>query len=240
MLGRRKGALVGMLLGGCLPKDDLDSYSGSAGASGEPSGGGPGTMRDAGGTAGVSGALPEPDAAAGGSAGGAPDVADAAPPQDGDAGVVPDAASQPLTDAGDAGTVLAAQCTSTGGTLEPGTRDCFFVSAAVLSWQNAVDACIARQSTLVGIKTPERDQFLTTLVSAPTWIGARDSGANPASNVFTWLDGTAASNVNNWASGEPDDVADQFCVAKTADTAAGPWRDRPCSEAHVYACERRF
>jgi len=231
-----------MLLGGCLPKDDLDSYSGGAGVSGEPIGGSPGTMLDAGGggAAGASGNLPEPDASAGGSAGAAPDAPDATTPDAGDAGVTPDAGGEPATDAGDAGTVLAAQCASTGGTLESGTRDCFFVSAAVLTWQNAVNACAARQSTLAAIKTPERDQFLTTLISAPTWIGARDTGTNPALNLFTWLDNTAATGVDNWAAGEPDAVADQFCVAKTPDTPTGPWRDRPCTEANAYVCERQF
>ena len=233
-----------MLLAGCLPKDDLDSYSGSAGVAGEPGAGGSETMLDAGssGAAGASGNLPEPDASTGGSAGagGTSAPPDATTPDPADAGVTPDPEGEPLTDAGDAGTVLAAQCASSGGTLEAGTRDCFFVSAAVLTWQNAVDACVARQSTLVAIKTPERDQFLTTLISAPTWIGARDPGTNPASNLFTWLDDTPATGVNNWAVGEPDAVADQFCVVKTADTPTGPWRDRPCTDTNAYVCERRF
>ena len=241
MLGHRRGALVGMLLGGCVPKDDLDSYAGTAGVSGEPSGGSSGTMLDAG--AGAGGAAgtgnpAEPDAAAGGSAGagGAPDTT----PDAGDGGATLSDAG-PLPDAGgdDAGVVLAAQCAATGGTLEPGTRDCFFVSAAVLSWQNAVNACIARQSTLAAIKTPERDQFLTTLLTASAWIGARDAAMlNPATNNFTWLDGTSLVAFSNWATAEPDTVADQFCVAKTIDTAAGPWRDRPCSEPSAYICER--
>ena len=243
MLGHRRGALVGMLLGGCVPKDDLDSYAGTAGVAGEPSGGSSGTLLDAG--AGAGGAAgtgnpAEPDAAAGGSAGagGAPEST-----PDAGAGGAPLSDAGPLLDAGgdDAGVVLAAQCASTGGTLEPGTRDCFFVSATVLSWQNAVNACMARQSTLVAIKSPERDQFLTTLLTASAWIGARDvTVANdPAANDFTWLDGTGVVTLN-WAAGEPDAVADQFCVAKTIDTAAGPWRDRPCTEPSAYICERRL
>jgi hypothetical protein len=240
MLGRRRGALVGMLLGGCLPKDDLDSYSGAAGVAGEASGGSSGLLPDAGGAAGASGDLPEPDAAAGGNAG-ASGTPDATTPEPGDGGAsVTDAGSgEPLPDAGgDAGTVLAALCASTGGTLEPGTRDCFFVSAAVLSWPNALNACIARQSTLVAIKTPERDQFLTTLLTASAWIGARDDAmSDPAANNFRWRDTSSVSS-NNWAIGEPDAVADQFCVAKTIDTAAGPWRDRPCSDANAYICEQ--
>jgi len=191
----------------------------------------------AGGAAGT-GNPAEPDAAVGGSAGagGAPDGT----PDAGDGGVTVSDAG-PLPDAGgDAGEVLAAQCASSGGTLEPGTRDCFFVSAAALSWQNAVNACIARQSTLVAIKTPERDQFLTTLLTASVWIGARDAAmVDPALNTFTWLDGTAVADLN-WAAGEPDAVADQFCVAKATDAAGDPWRDRPCSELNAYVCEQRL
>ncbi|HKO90506.1 MAG TPA: C-type lectin domain-containing protein, partial [Polyangiaceae bacterium] len=146
-------------------------------------------------------------------------------------------AGEPVSDAGDAG-VLAAQCASTGGALEPGTRDCLFVSAQALSWQNAVNACIARQSTLVAIKTPERDAFITSRLTATVWVGARDPGLNPAANAFVWLDGTSIAGFTNWATAEPDAVADQFCVAKTLDTPAGPWRDRPCSELNAYVCEQ--
>jgi hypothetical protein len=142
-----------------------------------------------------------------------------------------------VADAGIADAGAAALCSGEGGLLEPDTRHCVFVAATPVSWQQAVADCSSQGSTLIALDTPALDAFVSPLLAMDVWIGAHDPGTDPASNDFIWLDGTPATTTN-WAGGEPDAQANQFCVAKTFSPPADPWRDRPCSELKGYVCER--
>jgi hypothetical protein len=170
---------------------------------------------------------------------------------DADAGSIPDAGAEPpVVDAGgvalaDAALESAALCASLDGTLQPGTRDCFVVSATPATWQGAVAGCQALGMELVSVGSLERDRFLSTLTATPVWLGGRDPSffmfpgfANPTANGFIWLDGTAVDDLN-WAPGEPDDAAGEFCIEKSAD-AGGGWFERACTEQKPFICERSF
>jgi hypothetical protein len=231
---------------GCLPREDLSDYSGSSSGQGaaiqdpstESAGGAAGGLTGSGGSeTGPDPMLPlNPGGAEAGSAGvedaGALLDAEAVPAPEPDAG-------------GDAGPI-ANQCTSTQGTLEPGSTVClFFASLARVTWQAADLACQSRDSDLVSVKSLARNDFLTTLIgTTDIWIGAQDPGANPGANAFVWRDGTVVGEAfDPWATGEPDAVIDQFCVSKTGEPAAppgpaAPWRDRTCSELKAYVCEQ--
>jgi len=239
-----------LLLGGCLPRSDLSDYSsssaGQAGAIENPPAGGGGEA----GSGAVEGAAGAgelgPDTQLpldmNGSESGAVDASTGA----GDAGAnLLDAGLQQV-DAGasDAGP-LANECTLAQGTLEPDSSVCLiFVSMARVNWQAAQLGCQTRGATLVSVKTVARNDFLTGLIGNTTvWLGANDPGTDPAANDFVWRDLTAVNlALPVWAAGEPDVVADQFCVAKTGEAAvppgpAAPWRDRPCSDLNAYVCE---
>lgn len=236
-----------LLLVACLPRDDLSSYaSNSVGQGGADENSGPDASSA--GSAGLQGQ--------GGNPG---EITDPNLPIDGDGSELADAGA-PLEDAGvsdvldaspadsgasDAGQLESA-CAATQGSLQTGTNVClFFASAARVSWQAAALACQSRSSVLVSIKDVERNDFLTNLIgSTDIWTGGNDPGANPGANAFVWRDLTPVSlDLGTWATGEPDAVADQFCVAKTGEAAAppspaSPWRDRPCSELKAYVCEQ--
>jgi hypothetical protein len=242
--------LAALLLAACLPRDDLSSYATSAIGQGG-SGDAPVTPDASTGSAGLQGQGGNPgettdpnlplDGSSGSNSDASPSVEDAGVPEASDA--------SPETDSGalDAGP-LADACAATQGTLQTGTNVClFFASAARVTWQAAALACQSRSSVLVSIKDLARNDFLTTLIgSTDIWTGANDPGTNPAANAFIWRDSTPVSlALGTWAVGEPDGVADQFCVAKTGEAAAppspaSPWRDRPCSELKAYVCEQTF
>jgi len=232
---------------GCLPRADLSDYSRNATGQGgsieiAPEGtldgeAGSGTLQGAAGSGEMSpnGALPLD------MNGSEPGARDASTGSDAsaDAGLPPDAGA-----ALDAGPIADA-CTIAQGTLEPGSSACLiFVSQARVTWQAAELACQSRNAQLVSVKTSARNDFLTGLIGTTSiWIGANDAGTNPATNAFVWRDTTAVNPMfSAWAAGEPDMVADQFCVAKSGEAAlppgpAAPWRDRPCSELNAYVCE---
>jgi hypothetical protein len=238
--------LAALPLAACLPRDDLSSYaSNSIGQGGESAGGPDASTGSAGlqGQGGSSGEGTDPNLPLDGSSGSDRDASTGVE----DAGVpeASDAAAQPDSGSLDAGPVANA-CAATQGTLQAGTNVClFFASAARVSWQAATLACQSRGSVLVSIKDVARNDFLTSLIgSTDIWIGANDPGTNPGANAFVWRDSSAVSlDLGTWAAGEPDAVADQFCVAKTGEAAdppspAAPWRDRPCAELKAYVCEQ--
>jgi lectin-like protein len=236
---------------GCLPQEDLSEYSRSW-----PNEPGPPSVlspRADGGAA--------PDASLGGGVGSGNAGGESLPASvdaGGDAaasdgGVSPDAAVidaglAPALDAGetlsvgDAGAAASEACTSLGGELQLGTRDCFVLVSTPVGWQGAVAGCQARGMALVAVTTLERDAFIATLSSGAVWIGGRDASffmvpgfANAAGNVFTWLDGSAVANLN-WAPGEPDAAAGEFCIEKS-DGTGEPWFERACTELEPYVCE---
>jgi lectin-like protein len=242
-----------LLASGCLPQEDLSEYSRAW--LNEPAPAVP-TPADAGSSA------PDASLSGGGSSGGGstggsetpPPLLDAgadAGPSDAGAGpdaALADAAAAPALDAGDtisigdAAAAASESCTSLGGELQLGTRDCFVAVATPVDWQGAVAGCQALGMTLVAVTSLERDAFIASLSSGPIWIGGRDASffmfpgfANPAGNVFTWLDGSAVANLN-WAPGEPDGAANEFCIEKS-NGAGEPWFERACSELKPYVCE---
>jgi hypothetical protein len=237
-------ALAALALAACLPRDDLSSYASSSVAQGGESAGAPDASSGSAGLQGQGGNPGEDPGLPGG--GGSSGAGSDASVEDAGAPEAPDAAAEPDSGALDAGPVANA-CAATQGALQPGTNVClFFASNARVSWQAAALACQSRGSVLVSIQDVARNDFLTSLISTDIWIGGNDPGTNPGANAFVWRDGTPVSlALGTWAEGEPDAVADQFCVAKTAEAAAAPspaspWRDRPCSELKAYVCEQSF
>ena len=233
-----------LLLAACLPRDDLSSYASNSVGQG-----------------GAGEASASPDASSGGLQGQGANPGETTDPNLplGGGGSEQADASTALADAGvpeldaspaDSGTIdaglLANACAATQGNLQTGTNVClFFAAAARVSWQAASLACQSRSSALVSIKDVARNDFLTNLIgSTDIWTGGNDPSTIPGANTFVWRDNTPVSLVlDTWAFGEPDAVADQFCVAKTGEAAAppnpaSPWRDRPCSELKAYVCEQ--
>jgi len=260
---RRRAALTALTLleVSCLPEEDLSSYSRAASEPArEPGEEPPAAEVDAG--TGGSGAdidrvdetqnpsLPRVDAGVQGVVGSGDIALDAGVAADADAGANADAGAESPADAGglslaDAALDAAALCASLAGTLQPGTRDCFVLATTPATWQGAVTGCQDLGMALVSVGSLEQDTFLSTLASTAVWLGGRDPSffmfpgfANPATNGFTWLDGTAVDDLN-WAPGEPDDAAGEFCIEKSAD-AAGDWFERACTEQKPFLCERSF
>lgn len=251
---RRRGARVTAvaLLSAlaCFPREDLNDYSRAwanqpAGGGGSPAS--PAVGADAGGSAGE--LTPPRAAGAGAEAPEVVDAGDAASPADAavaDAAV--DAGPAPV-DAGaielaDTGPDLAQLCADLNGSLEPGTRNCFVVSSAVATWAGAAEACTGLGMQLAAVTTSETDDFIATLTPAAVWLGGRDPAfftfpafANPAANTFSWLDGTAVTDIN-WAAGEPNAGVGEFCIEKSNQLANEPWFDRNCNELELYVCQR--
>ncbi|CAG0895182.1 unnamed protein product [Cyprideis torosa] len=81
---------------------------------------------------------------------------------------------------------------------------CYFVGTNPLNWDEAQEACEARNKDLVSIQNLAEENFINDLFSSPVefWIGAKfNTDANV--NKFEWIDGSSM-DYTNWNSGEND------------------------------------
>ncbi|CAG0882370.1 unnamed protein product [Cyprideis torosa] len=77
---------------------------------------------------------------------------------------------------------------------------CYFAGTDSLTWDEAKEACEARNKNLVSIHSPAEEDFINDLFSSPVdfWIGAE---FKTGVNEFEWIDGTSMG-YRNWKSGE--------------------------------------
>jgi hypothetical protein len=89
---------------------------------------------------------------------------------------------------------------------------------------------------LATINTAAEQAFLAKLVAPTTTSYGHHIGANiPSGTTFVWRDGTALT-YTNWASGEPNEVA-QKCAAMQK---AGRWEDKRCTSTSAAADDQAF
>src|SRR5690606_31960502 len=111
------------------------------------------------------------------------------------------------------------------------------VSEPQLTWsQAAIDCSLwsAGRGHLLVIKDRDEDDFVSTLIKAPVWLGATDAKSEAE---WSWLSGETWF-YQNFQPGSPDNAdAVEHCLAKQP--AAGQWDDVECGNKLGYVCERR-
>lgn len=220
-LVRARGALAAALLAavsGCLPTEDLDSYSSGAGARG--------------GTGGVSTSETQSEAVdvetgSGGTGASDPAAADTTLdlPVSTPEPTVVDAGASPLL-----GDAASAPC-SADDEVSAGER-CYRFASATSSWLGALQSCRRWGGRLMVVGSPEEDQLLAEHMLDSTWIGLQDILSE---GTFFWENGSDAS-YRNFATGEPNDNSGSDCVEKRV--SDGLWYDQPCALAKPFACEK--
>ncbi|XP_060565849.1 neurocan core protein-like isoform X2 [Ruditapes philippinarum] len=114
---------------------------------------------------------------------------------------------------------------------------CYFRSTKALEWLKAEEDCIALGGHLVEITSEEENNFTKSILSGGSrfWIGLNDIKTE---GDFVWVSsGNTASGVyTKWAPTEPNDtLGNEDCVELYS---TGDWKDRDCSEAWHYICEK--
>ncbi len=209
---------------GCLPTQDLDSYSVSPSV---PSGGVPPSAP----TAAVSDA-PSPGGPSLPSGPAESPAAEAAPSEGLDAGGVAPALG-PARESPDLG-VVSPPCAQPGEVASAATGSCYFLAAAPAPWAVASDACRAWGGTLVQLDSPAEGTLLGELIAEDTWIGANDRASE---GTMRWQSGELVAGYQNWAPQQPDDyLGAEDCVQILLSN--GQWNDRPCDDFWPYLCER--
>ena len=234
-LARRTGVASALLYLGCLPLDDLSSYSSEQ----QP-------LTDAGlaGPA-VSHAAPEPDARpprtptlsrprppstdARAPGGGAAPSEPEDPPASGSETPTPGGA-----DAGAETSSPIAGCITLGDTADVEPGSCYAISAERRPWAEALLVCQRWGGSLVSINSASEADLLDAAVSVAIWIGAND---REREGTLRWANADPFE-FERFAAGEPNNALGiQDCVERRADSS---WGDRVCSVQNVFVCERPF
>lgn len=116
------------------------------------------------------------------------------------------------------------------------TDSCFFVSTASDTWENAENACNAKQAHLASVNF-DQQLFLTTVLSryaatdAHFWIGLRLE--DPVTRQHMWVNGDT-TRYRNWDNNEPNSNGLEACV--TIGNRNGKWKDDYCLRQFKYVC----
>lgn len=107
--------------------------------------------------------------------------------------------------------------------------------ATRLNRTRAQSACEAMGYRLIDIADASEESRIAATVMAGTkyaWLGLSDLAEE---GVFRWSDG-ALPTYTHWATGEPNNSADQDCVAMSE--VDGLWSDIDCTNNAPFVCER--
>lgn len=229
--------LLGCL--GCVPEQDLSSYSGSVArqpsAPADLAGGEPGVER---GTlppmdAPVAVDAPEPAAptSAASSEETAPAVAPiaATPTAAGAAASEPAEPVEPVEPSDGAPTrgppaVDAASCAATGGFSIAATSSCYMLGDNVFTWQDARRYCQAWGGDLVEIGSAEENAALAESIEQSVWIGASDGEEE---GIFRWASG-APLGYARWSANQPNNLQGNEDCSELRPSDQR-WSDVPCT-----------
>jgi cysteine-rich repeat protein len=124
-----------------------------------------------------------------------------------------------------------------GATTDPSTGNCYVQvnpPGLNIDWFAAEADCNAHNNGhLASIESQAIQDLVAAIVSRGgqiVWIGLNDQVVE---NSFVWSDGTPFLFAN-FAVGEPNNFANQDCVAMEID---GTWDDEDCGNLHRYICE---
>ncbi|XP_053271406.1 lymphocyte antigen 75 [Pleuronectes platessa] len=131
------------------------------------------------------------------------------------------------------------ECSSEAGTLCSKGNVRIVVVRQNLTWENALDYCLANHSGLLWIED-EDDQkdvveILKTLnVEGPLWIGLRQ---NPVFGFWIWSDRTVT--YSNWENDRtPEMPSSRNCGVINVNNSR--WQNEDCSDLHQFLCEEEI
>ncbi len=117
-----------------------------------------------------------------------------------------------------------------GGPTSSGS--CYGISRQRLPWDEALAVCQRWGGSLVSINSADEDALLASTLNVTVWIGASDRARE---GNFVWANGEPFL-FERFAAGEPNDAFNvQDCVERRVD---GSWGDRACSVDNFFVCER--
>jgi len=108
---------------------------------------------------------------------------------------------------------------------------CYWVADSYLSFNDAVQACLAEDSTLASVWDEMTIQQLVSVVDESVWIGFSDASTEGS---WEWQDGSVVT-YTNWAWGEPNNWSEEDCAQMYT---SGQWNDLDCNDELPFVCKK--
>jgi len=113
-----------------------------------------------------------------------------------------------------------------------------------MSWEEARAKCQDLDADLASITSQETNTFLTSLISAPTWVGGYKDQNMFWSQQWKWSDGSDWS-YENWNNGEPNNIGgteDKITIRTNLfwgswDAGYGKWNDDKSWKTYPFICQ---
>ncbi|KAJ6669353.1 hypothetical protein lerEdw1_008162 [Lerista edwardsae] len=118
-------------------------------------------------------------------------------------------------------------------------KSMYFLSKGKKNWYDAERFCIYRGSHLTSILSEEEQDFITSQVKYPIWIGLTDEKEK---GMWEWSD-SSGFTVQYWNTDKPKRPPDsqeieQHCASLTPSTSTYNWNEADCYTPHRWVCKR--
>ncbi|XP_061438950.1 C-type lectin domain family 4 member F-like [Rhineura floridana] len=116
-------------------------------------------------------------------------------------------------------------------------KSLYYISDNEKSWYDAESFCMSRDSHLASILSDEEQNYITSQLNHPAWIGLTDE--NEEGN-WEWTDGSRFIT-QYWSHGNPrlSDYAEieEDCTSIVPSSSGYNWDDANCHELHRWVCK---
>ncbi|XP_053258166.1 C-type lectin domain family 4 member F-like isoform X4 [Podarcis raffonei] len=117
----------------------------------------------------------------------------------------------------------------------------YYISNEEKTWHDAESFCLTRDSHLASILSDEEQNYLTSQLSDPTWIGLTDE--NEEGN-WKWTDGSR-TKAQYWSLGNPsysehDGALEKDCTSIVPSSGGYNWNDDYCHKLHKWVCKENI
>ncbi|XP_053258168.1 C-type lectin domain family 4 member F-like [Podarcis raffonei] len=120
-------------------------------------------------------------------------------------------------------------------------RNLYYISKGKKSWYDAENFCESRDAHLASILTDEEQNFVTSLLSDPTWIGLTDEMEE---GKWEWTDGSRFKK-EYWSHNQPphrqqNREIEEDCVSIVPASNKYNWKDAYCHEERRWVCKENL
>ncbi|KAF7252693.1 C-type lectin domain family 4 member F [Varanus komodoensis] len=117
-------------------------------------------------------------------------------------------------------------------------KSLYYISKGEKSWYDAENFCLSRDAHLASIMNEEEQEFITSQLDEPAWIGLTDEHEEGA---WEWTDGSTLLG-EYWSEGKPSRArhygeVEQDCAAIVPSVHGDNWSDADCHGRNRWVCK---
>ncbi|XP_044284394.1 CD209 antigen-like protein C [Varanus komodoensis] len=117
-------------------------------------------------------------------------------------------------------------------------KSLYYISKGEKSWYDAENFCLSRDAHLTSIVNEEEQEFITSQLDEPAWIGLTDEHEE---GTWEWTDGSTLL-AEYWSEGKPSRArhygeVEHDCAAIVPSVHGDNWSDADCHGRNRWVCK---